>query len=224
MSLKTRFSEPISRVRHAGIHLSAWGEVYAPVAVCLGHIRAQVGCVAAPSLPLLFPLRGSPSVCSRWALQSAWPGPQMIEGPEPWGYCRSVRLQHEGSEIFALLWITAKPVGCYAKWWTDENLGSFEQRVSEVRFSGMRVRADLVAFLEVHRFRHGFLLLLFFSSSLANPSFSAFSPLTTRLYLSFGEAEFNTLWSIGCCSPSKWNFCVQKYFAKTVSPTCFQRC
>lgn len=224
MSLKTRFLETISRVRHAGIHLSAWGEVYALVTVCLGHIRAQVGCVAAPSLPLLFPLRGSPSVCSRWALQSAWPGPQMMEGPEPWGILQVRSPAARGLWNLCAALDYWKSVGCYTKWWTDENLGSFEQEVSEIRFSGIRVWADLVAFLEVHRFHHGFLLLLFFSSSLANPSFSAFSPLTTRLYLSFGEAEFNMLWSVGFCSPSKWNFCVQKYFAKTVSPTRFQRC
>lgn len=84
ISLKCKFSETISRSGNLAIHLRALGEVCTLVAASLGHIRAHLGCVAAPSLVLLFPLQGSPSAVHRWALWSAWPGPQMIEGPKPW--------------------------------------------------------------------------------------------------------------------------------------------
>lgn len=145
------FSGVVSRVWD----LSAWGEVYALVTVCLGHTRAQQGCVAAPLLLLLFPVWGSPSVCSRWELRSAWPGPQMRVGPEPWGALQVLWLQHKDSEIIVLLWVTVKCRGCYTKWESGENLGSFEQEISGIQSPGMGMWEDPMAFLVALRFHHG---------------------------------------------------------------------
>lgn len=110
------FSRTVSRV----LDLSARGEVHVLVTVCLGHTRAQQGCVAAPLLLLLFPVWGSPSVCSRWELQSAWPGPQMRVGPEPWGTLQVLWLQHKGSEIIVLplgYWEIYRMLYKVMKWW-----------------------------------------------------------------------------------------------------------
>lgn len=159
LSLKPTFSRTVSRVWD----LSAWEEIYALVTVCLGHTRAQERCVAAPLLLLLFPVWGSPSVCSRWELWSAWPGPQMRVGPEPWGMLQVLWLQHKDSEIIELLWGTVKFIGCYTKWGSVENLGSFEQEISEMQSPGMVVWADPMTFIVVHRFHHGF--IYFFDGS-----------------------------------------------------------
>lgn len=151
------FSRTVSRVWD----LSAWGAVYALVTVCLGHTGAQQGCVAAPLLLLLFPVWGSPSVCSRWELQRAWPGPQMRVGPEPWGVLQLLWLQQKGSEIIVPLWVTVKSMGCFTKWGGGEDLGSFGQEISEIQSPGMGVWVDPMAFLVALRFHHGEFLWLF---------------------------------------------------------------